>query len=93
MATGSEIGLGMKVWGWAKQAFLIGKRIATLEARVTALEEALQKQRPDACPFCGEHAMRMSSKSVLLGNQGTQWWEEYWICEKCGKNETKHRKL
>jgi hypothetical protein len=28
-----------------------------------------------------------------LGNQGSQWWEEYWICEKCAKSETRHKRL
>ena len=93
MTIGSEISLGTKIWGWAKQVVLIGKRIATLEARVTALEEALAKQPADACPFCGERGMRMTSKCVLLGDQGSQWWEEYWTCEKCAKSETRHRKL
>ena len=34
-------------------------RAATLEARVTALEEALAKQPADVCPYCGERAVRV----------------------------------
>ena len=51
MTIGSEISLGTKIWGWAKQVVLIGKRIATLEARVTALEEALANSQPTPVPF------------------------------------------
>jgi hypothetical protein len=93
MITPAEISFWLKVRGWATRGFQIGKRIATLESRVTALEQALTKQPASACPYCGERAARMVSKSVLLGNQGSQWWEEYWVCEKCAKTETRHRKL
>ena len=79
--------------GWGKRALSFAQRVATLEARVAALEDALRKQPGDACPFCGERAMRMKEQSRLLGNQGTQWWEEYWICEKCNKINTQHHKF
>jgi hypothetical protein len=92
--TGSEfLGIGAKAWGWTKGTLLFLRRIATLEARVTALEDALGSQPADCCKACGVRAMRMTGKSMLLGNQGTQWWEEYWACENCGKSITTHHKL
>ena len=64
-------------FGWLKRAFTyfekFAKRYATLEERVTALEEALKKQPADACEFCGERAMRKTEAGPLMGNQGTQW--------------------
>jgi hypothetical protein len=80
-------------FGWAKRLFAMTKRIATLEARVGALEEALAKQPADACPFCGERAMRMIASSPLLGDQGHQWWQESWTCGKCDKPQVRHLKL
>jgi hypothetical protein len=73
--------------------FVLGKRIATLEARVTALEESLAKQPADACPFCGERAMRLTEQSSLFGNQGSQWTEETWTYEKCEKKYYEREKL
>jgi hypothetical protein len=75
------------IWGWithiATYIFKLGKRIATLESRVTALEETLKTAPADACPFCGELAMRLTEQSRLLGNPGQQWTDETWTCEKC----------
>lgn len=78
---------------WAKRVFAIGKRVATLEARVLALEDALGKQPADACHFCGERAMRKTASGHLMGDQGRQWWQDVWTCEKCGKTETRNFKL
>lgn len=89
MVTPVEVGAGKTLWSWiksnAQKIFKLGKRIATLEERVTALEDALKKQPGDECPYCGERAMRLTEQSGLLGNQGSQWTEEDWTCEKCGK--------
>jgi hypothetical protein len=97
MTTPVEVHFGTKALAWAKgafaQIFAIGKRVATLEARVTALEQALGKQPPDACPFCGERAMRMIDAGFLLGEQGKQWWEDVWTCEKCAKRQVRYHKL
>src|SRR5256885_9920111 len=40
----------------------IGKRIATLEERVTALEQALNKAPAESCPFCGAREDRKSTR-------------------------------
>jgi uncharacterized protein with PIN domain len=97
MTTPIEAGVIWRGWLSIKHGltyvFVLGKRIATLEARVTALEEALQKQPPDACPYCGERAMRLTEQSGLLGNQGSQWTEETWTCGKCGKRYYEREKL
>jgi hypothetical protein len=82
-----------RVLAWGKRTFAFAKRIATLESRVAALEDALTKQPADACKFCGERAVRMTAKSPLLGNQGTQWWEETWTCGTCSKTEIRHHRL
>ncbi len=93
MLTPAEMSYGAKAVGWAKRIFLIGKRIAMLETRVTALEAALGKQPPEACPFCGERAMRMTDPGHLLGDQGRQWYVEVWTCEKCTKEQPRRHKL
>jgi hypothetical protein len=49
--TGAEgLGVAAKAWAWAKRSLLFARRIATLEARIAALEDALKKQPGDACP-------------------------------------------
>jgi ribosomal protein L37AE/L43A len=93
MLTPAGMSLGTKIVAWAKRTILFGKRIATLEARLAAIEDALAKQPADACPFCGERAMRMTHAGHLLGDQGRQWWEDVWTCEKCGKAQPRRHKL
>jgi len=97
MTTPVEAGVGKKALDWVKDGatyiFRLVKRIATLEERVTALENALKKQPPDSCPYCGERGMRLAEQSALLGNQGSQWTEEDWNCEKCGKTYRKRTPL
>jgi hypothetical protein len=89
-STGAEI---PKVWGWIKRVFLLSKRIATLETRVTTLEQMLTCQPPDACPYCGERAMRLTEQSNLLGDAGKQWTWEIWTCEKCEQKDKRFKKL
>jgi hypothetical protein len=97
MVTPAEVHVGQRALDWIKRGaiylFKLGKRIATLEERVTALEEALKTAPPDACPFCGERAMRLREQSGVMGNPGKQWTEEIWNCAKCGKNYTERQKI
>jgi hypothetical protein len=82
-----------RMLAWSKRILAFGKRIAMLEARVAALEEALARQPADACPFCGERAMRMTDGGRLLGDQGKQWWEEVWTSEECSKTQVRPHRL
>lgn len=88
-----ETAVSKGAWDWiknnAKQVFEFGKRIATLEERVTALEEALKTQPANACPFCGERAMRKTEDGRLLGSPGQQWKTDVWTCKTCGQTERK----
>ena len=97
MTTPIEVGGIWKAWPSIKHAatyiFVLGKRIATLEARVTALEDALKNAPADACPYCGELAMRLKNQSRLLGNPGQQWTEDTWTCDKCGKDYIEREEL
>jgi len=97
MITTAETSFVARFFGPVKRAFsfvfALGKRIATLEARVSALEQALGTQPADACPYCGERAMRLSKQSMLMGNQGKQWTEDDWTCKECGKTERRRKKL
>jgi hypothetical protein len=72
MTTPAEVGAAKKAFDWSKNGatyvFRLAKRIATLEERVTELENALKKQPADACPFCGERAMRKTEEGRLLGS-------------------------
>jgi hypothetical protein len=90
MATPVEAHFG---WKWLlsvksafTRVFAYGKQIATLEARVAALEAALAKQPADACPFCGERAMRKTKAGRLLGGN-MKWTEDVWTCEACTQSE------
>jgi uncharacterized protein with PIN domain len=94
MVTPVEVHVGNKALDWIKRGatflFKLGKRIATLEERVTALEQQLRKAPGGACPYCGEHAMRLSKKpSIVRGNHPKRWTEETWTCGVCEKNYTK----
>jgi hypothetical protein len=64
-----------------------GKRIATLEARVSALEAALEKHPPDVCDFCGERGMRKTHSFGVIRGSTNQL--EVWTCEKCRKTENR----
>jgi isopropylmalate/homocitrate/citramalate synthase len=55
------------VKGWVTYLWRLGKRIATLEERVTAIEESLKIAPPEACPYCGERAMRLHWQSGVMG--------------------------
>jgi hypothetical protein len=91
MTTPIEVHAGARVLGQIKHAatyiFQLGKRIATLEGRVTILEAALAKQPADACPFCGERAMRKTVDGRLFGGAPNQWKEDSWTCNVCNQTE------
>jgi hypothetical protein len=76
------------VWllDWAKNALAYGKRIATLEARVTTLEADLHETHPaQVCEFCGRRGMRKT-----LSYDPTEFNEkrkEVWTCRECGRSE------
>jgi hypothetical protein len=85
--------LAIRAAGWGKQAFSYARRgaamatrIATLESRVTALEEALSKQPPDTCQMCGERAMRRIESSGIMGERDL-YRHDWWKCGKCGQTE------
>jgi len=92
-----ETTIAGKAFDWAKRwgahIFQIGKRIATLEERVTALEELLKKQPAEACSYCGERAVRLTAQSGLLGNPGKQWTEDTWTCAACNRSYIEREKL
>jgi hypothetical protein len=80
-------------WKWlvaAKNAltrvFAYSKQIAMLEARVSALEATLAKQPADACPFCGDRAMR-KTQDALHWSGAKQWKQDVWTCQACKKTE------
>lgn len=97
MTTPIEVGAAKKTFDWLKNGatyvFKLAKRIATLEERVTALEEALKTAPADACPYCGEHNMRLKYQSGLMGNPGQQWTEDTWTCDKCGRDYIEREEL
>ncbi len=97
MVTPVEAGAGRSALSWIKnqadRLFKYGKQLATLEERVTALENALKTMPPEACPYCGERSMRLKWQSPLYGDPGKQWTEETWACNKCGKEYNERQKL
>ena len=86
-------------WKWGEAVIKRGAKltvkVATLEARVTALEEALAKQPADVCPYCGERAVRMTRSLGAIIDPGatTQWKKEWWTCAKCGQENEQLRKF
>jgi hypothetical protein len=79
----AELGIyGKRVLAWAKSLFALGKRLATLEARVSALEAVLGKHPPD-----GEREMRKNANSPGVVDAGRARRLDVWICEKCGRSE------
>jgi hypothetical protein len=98
---GEKSNEGSAMWSqlrdWFKLAITLVRRVATLEARVTALEKRLEKQPGDACPFCGEIAMRRiphQNDNVLFGRGGSApHYEEAWRCEKCSQTAIRSIRL
>jgi hypothetical protein len=86
-----------KVWPSIKRAltyvFALGKRIATLEERVTHLEETLKTAPAESCPFCGARAQRLTHQSLPMGNPGKQWIEETWNCTECKRDYIDRKKI
>lgn len=78
----------MNIWAWTKNAFDYAKRIAAIESRVRALEKSLERHPADACPKCGERALRLSrAGGVIKGGGPNHWREDVWQCEKCAHHE------
>jgi hypothetical protein len=75
---------------YAGKVFAYGKRIATLEDRVSELEARLNKQPGDACPYCGERSMRLTKQHYMVkGDHPKRWTEETWTCGECSQTYTK----
>jgi ribosomal protein L37AE/L43A len=93
MATLMEGHVFGKLTGWAKNAFTLVKRVATLEARVTALEQGKGGTTPYDCPYCTERGMRKTKDGRVLGGAPYKWKEDVWTCQKCGKTEVRTVRL
>jgi uncharacterized protein with PIN domain len=94
IATPVEVGWIAKTLGFFRkyvgQVFAYGKRIATLEDRVTQLETRLSKQPGNACQYCGELVMRLTKQyNMVKGDHPKRWTEETWTCGVCNQNYTK----
>lgn len=88
MVTPVEAHAGKKALDWIKGGatylWRLGKRIATLEERVTALEQQLKTVPADACPYCGDRAMRLTKQHYMVkGERPNQYTEEIWTCGTC----------
>jgi uncharacterized protein with PIN domain len=71
------------------------QRITTLEAelrgRMAAVETALQRCPGEACPYCGERALRLKKASRPIGSGRGTWRRETWVCGACGREDWRHR--
>lgn len=90
MVTPVETHVLAKTFDWVKGAatylWRLGKRIATLEERVTVLEAELKIAPADACPYCGERTLRLTHQNLtVMGTHPKRWTEETWTCGKCAK--------
>ena len=98
MVTPAEVSVGKKAFDWLKGGatyiWKLGKHIATLEERVTALEQALKKAPAESCPFCGAREQRLAIQgTTIMGNPGKQWTEDTWICYDCGEEYIDRKKI
>jgi transcription elongation factor Elf1 len=70
-------------WDAAKKIWTWGKRIASLEARVSALEEGLDQ--PFRCQMCGAKMSAFKFAATGMGATGAAL--EMWKCKACGKTD------
>jgi hypothetical protein len=91
MTTPIEAHFSLKWLASAKNAltyvFVLGKRMATLERRVTELEAKMAKHPAGACSKCGELAMRVEKSWPLTGTPPNEVRYEEWKCKECGHKE------
>ena len=66
-------------------------RLDDLEMRISAMEDRLKSQPPDACSFCGEPAMRMYYAGPPIMGQNPIARIEDWRCASCGNEERRAR--
>jgi hypothetical protein len=64
----------------------IPRRTDQLEARVTALEKALERVPGGACPRCGARAMRLTDPGRRLGGKDAYRFDT-WACKECDYTE------
>jgi aminoglycoside phosphotransferase len=66
-------------------------RLDDLEKRVGALEKSLERQPAEACPFCGELAMRLDWAGGAIAADGgrSSTRLERWKCRSCGQSESR----
>ncbi len=76
-----------RIVGWGKKAIAVARRVATLESRVKLLEGRLEKQPPDACPGCGERAMRRTEAGHVSPSSASSVRRDLWTCQKCAQEE------
>ena len=70
-----------KAWKWITTALT---RFYKLEKRVSALEERLTNQPPEACKYCGALAVRMIMNQPQVSRGIVQ---QIWQCAECRQNE------
>ena len=77
------IGL-LEKWPAWKRISEVPDRVDGIEQRLTKLEQLLAKAPGDACPKCGERAMRLTQPGRRLGSYPKEFRHDKWTCEKCG---------
>ena len=68
----------------------VPRRMDELEARVAALEKALERVPGDACPKCGARAMRLTNLGRRLGDA---YRFDTWTCGSPGCGHTEERRV
>jgi ssDNA-binding Zn-finger/Zn-ribbon topoisomerase 1 len=69
----------------------IPQRTEELEARVTALEKALERVPGEACPKCGARAMRLEQTGRRLGSDTKSYRFGVWACTAPSCDHTEER--
>jgi hypothetical protein len=93
------VGVLEDVRNWLKEIPLwrdlekIPARTDALEARVAALEKALERVPGDACPKCGARAMRLKQHGRRLGPDKDACRYDQWGCTEPACGHVEERKV
>ena len=74
------------VWKSMKE---IPDRVDKLEQRIADLESRLSRAPGEACPACGEYAMRLHTKGRVVGSFPMERRTDVWECGACGHKDEK----
>jgi hypothetical protein len=76
------------VW---RQLVAMPERVATLEARLTAIEAQLAGSTGELCPMCNAPALKLAGTATDAATAMLGFTIDVLRCEACGHEERRHR--